>query len=180
MSHQGQTVPTEPAPHHQDLKVVLHWLLAYADFSAVSFRDTCTWTPRGLTAAALLWAWSGEVTLTERFDAARKIAIRALGLGELTAKTYQAFLKMLRAWTATLAVALVVALRRRMRDDLADRFLVGGYAVFGVDGSRLELPRTAANEACCAPAPRRRSKAGRAAKRRARPSTRADAARAKK
>src|SRR3954470_4023092 len=178
MSHQGQTVHTEPAPHHQDLKVVLHWLLAYADFSAVSFRDTCTWTPRGFTAAALLWAWSGEATLTERFDAARKIAIRALGLGELTAKTYQAFLKMLRAWTATLAVALTVALRRRMREDLAGRFLVGGYAVFGVDGSRLELPRTASNEARFAPA-RRRSRTRRAAKRRGRDRARADAARAK-
>src|SRR2546421_9497744 len=94
---------------------------------------------------------------------------------------------MLRAWTATLAVALVVALRRRMQDDLADRFLVGGDAVFGVDGSRLELPRTASNEARFAPTPRRRSKAkpkskakptrrhrGRAA------AARADAARAKK
>jgi hypothetical protein len=179
MSHQGQTVHTESAPHHQDLKVVLHWLLAYADFSAVSFRDTCTWTPRGLTAAALLWAWSGEATLTERFDAARKIAIRALGLGELTATTYQAFLKMLRAWTATLAVALVVALRRRMRDDLADRFLVGGYAVFGVDGSRLELPRTESNEARFAPAPRRRSKSKRR-RRSTAAAARAAAARAKK
>jgi hypothetical protein len=158
MSHQGQTVHTEPAPHHQDLKVVLDWLLAGADLSAARFRDTCTWTPRGLTCAALLWAWSGEAALTERFASARKIAIRALGLGELTAQTYQAFLKMLRAWTATLAVALVVALRRRMQGDLADRFLVGGYAVFGVDGSRLELPRTESNEARFAPAPRRRSK----------------------
>jgi Transposase DDE domain len=180
MSHQGQTVHTEPAPHHQDLKVVLDWLLAGADLSAARFRDTCTWTPRGLTCAALLWTWSGEAALTERFASARKIAIRALGLGELTAKTYQAFLKMLRAWTATLAVALVVALRRRMREDLADRFLVGGYAVFGVDGSRLELPRTRSNEARFAPAARRRSKAGRAAKRRARAGARADAARAKK
>src|SRR4051812_37139006 len=168
MSHQGQTVPTEPAPHHQDLKVVLDWLLAGADLSAARFRDTCTWTPRGLTCAALLWAWSGEAALTERFDAARKIAIRALGLGELTAQTYQAFLKMLRAWTATLAVALVVALRRRMRDDLADRFLVGGYAVFGVDGSRLELPRTESDEARFAPTPRRRSKSKSKSKRRRR------------
>src|SRR5947209_3821327 len=158
MSHQDQTGHTESAAHHQDLKRVLDWLLDPADFSPARFRDTCTWTPRGLTAAALLWAWSGEAALTERFESARKIAIRTFGLGELTAATYQAFLKMLRAWTATLAMALVAALRRRMQDDLADRFLVGGYAVFGVDGSRLELPRTESNEARFAPAPRRRSK----------------------
>src|SRR5205807_10002804 len=102
MSHQDQTVPTAPAAHHQDLKTVLDWLLAGADLSGVRFRDLCTWTPRGLTCAALLWAWSGEAALTERFASARKIALRAFGLGELTAKTYQAFLKMLRAWTATL------------------------------------------------------------------------------
>ena len=51
MSHQGQTVPTEPAPHHQDLKVVFDWLLEPADFAAVGFRSTCTWTPRSLTVA---------------------------------------------------------------------------------------------------------------------------------
>jgi hypothetical protein len=101
MSHQDQTGHTQSALHHQDLKIVLDWLLVGADFSAAHFRDLCTWTPRSLTCAALLWAWSAEETLTDRFVAARKIAIEALGLGDLIAQTYQAFLKMLRAWTAT-------------------------------------------------------------------------------
>jgi Transposase DDE domain len=188
MSHQDPTGHTESAAHHQDLKRVLDWLLAGADFSAARFRDLCTWTPQGLTCAALLWAWSGEAALTERFASARKIAIQAWGLGELTAKTYQAFLKMLHAWTATLAAALVVVLRRRMQADLADRFLVGGSAVFGVDGSRLELPRTESNEARFAPAPRRskpksKSKSKSKSKRRRRgtaAAARAAAARAKK
>jgi DDE family transposase len=158
MSHQDQTIPTEPAAHHQDLKAVLDWLLAGADLSGARFRDLCTWTPRGLTCAALLWAWSGEAALTARFTWARKIAVVALGLSALTAATYQAFLKMLRAWTVVLAAALATALRRRMQEDLAGRFLVGRYALFGVDGSRLELPRTASNEAHFAPAPGRRLK----------------------
>jgi Transposase DDE domain len=156
MPHQDPTVHTEPPAHHQDLKAVLDWLLAGADFSGARFRDLCTWTPRGLTCAALLWAWSGETALTERFTWARKIAVVALGLGALTATTYQAFLKLLRAWTVVLTAALVAVLRRRMQEDLAERFLVGGYAVFGVDGSRLELPRTVSNEAHFAPAPKRR------------------------
>jgi Transposase DDE domain len=154
MPHQDLTRPTASAYHHQDLKRVLDWLLDPADFSAARFRDLCTWTPRGLVAAALLWAWSDEATLTERFEAARKIAIRTLGLSTLTAQTYQAFLKLLRAWTATLALALEAALRRRVQGDLAERFEVDGYVVFGVDGSRLELPRTVSNETRFAPAPR--------------------------
>lgn len=178
MPHQDHTRATAPAPHHQDLNVVLDWLLADADFSDARFRDLCTWTPHGLAAAALLWAWSDEPTLTARFEAARKIALRALGLTAVTARTYQAFLKLLRAWTIVLAAALIHALRRRMRADLADRFLVGGYAVFGVDGSRLELPRTRSNEGRFAPRPKPASKARR---RRARTRTAgAEAARAKK
>ena len=184
MSHQDPTGHTATPFHHQDLKVVLDWLLGRADFSAARFRDDCTWTPRGLTAAALLWAWSDQTALTARFAAARKIAIEALGLSELTAQTYQAFLKMLRAWTAVLAVALTAALRRRMRDDLADRFRVGDYSVFAADGSRLELPRTASNEARFAPKPRPRAKPRRARDRRAarrrRDRARAADARAKK
>jgi hypothetical protein len=175
MPHRDPTRPIASRAHHQDLKLVLDWLLAGTDFSRARFRDTCTWTPQGLAAAALLWAWSDEATLTARFEAARKIAIRASGLTEWTARTYQAFLKLLRAWTAALSAALVLALRRRMQADLAGRFEVGGYAVFGVDGSRLELPRTASNECRFAPRPKPKARRRRARRRAAR----AEAARAK-
>jgi hypothetical protein len=158
MSHQDLTRDTPPALHHQDLKVVLDWLLDGAAFAGIPFRDLCTWTPRSLTATALLWAWSDQQALTERFAAARKIAIVTLGLSTLTATTYQAFLKMLRTWTLRLAAVLVLALRRRMQADLAERFRVAGFAVFGVDGSRLELPRTVSNQTRFAPRPKRRSK----------------------
>lgn len=143
MPHQDPTRPTGSAAHHQDLKAVLDWLTAEADFAAVRFRGTCTWSPRGLACAALLWVWSAEATLTERFTAARRIALVSLGLDAATATTYQAFTKRLRAWTAALVMALVAVLRHRMQQDLAERFTIAGFAAFGVDGSRLQLPRTA-------------------------------------
>ena len=59
---------------------------------------------------------------------------------------------MLRTWTARLTWRRVVAFRHRMQTDLADRFKVCGYEVFGVDGSRLELPRTESNEERFSPA----------------------------
>ncbi len=186
MSHQDPIGHTGPAAHDQDLKGVLDWLLAFVDLSGVRFRKDCTWTPRALTGMALLWAWSGEAALTERFDSARKIAIRISGLRTPPATSYQASLKMLRTWTAVLAMALVPALRRRMEEDLADRFLVAGFPVFGVDGSRLELPRTESNEAHFAPTakrPKPKPKPGMKASRRRRArarAARAEAARAKK
>jgi hypothetical protein len=147
MPHQGQHLLNPPALHHQDLRRALDWLSADADLSGTRLRGSCTWTPRGLICAALLWAWSDEPTLVARFRAARKIARLALGLDAEPAATYQAFLKLLRARTTALAALLILALRRRMRGDLADRFEVAGFAAFAVDGSRLQLPRTASNQA---------------------------------
>lgn len=180
MPHQDHPRATAPAAHHQDLKAVLDWLTADADFAAVRFRGTCTWSPRGLACAALLWAWSAEATLVERFTAARRIALVTLGLDAPTAATYQAFLKLLRARTAALATALVVVLRRRMQQGLGDRFTTAGVAAFGVDGSRLQLPRTASNEGRFSAPKDRRSKSNSKSKSKSKGDQAAEAARRKK
>jgi Transposase DDE domain len=178
MSHQDPSCLTPSAPHYQALKQALDWLLTPAVLDHVRFRDDCSWTPRALIAMALLWAWSDEKSLTDRFASARKIVPGIVPLLPPPATTYQAFLKMLRTWTATLALALVAAYRQRMREDLKDRFLVGGFPVFAVDGSRIAWPRTRSNEERFAPAAarRQRPKPRRPSKRRAPARTRADRA----
>ncbi len=55
------------------LKLALQWMLGQS-LAEVRFREDCTWSPMHLAAAALLWAWSDEGTLTERFATARRIA----------------------------------------------------------------------------------------------------------
>src|SRR3954470_15530165 len=156
MSHQGRDGLTCSTPHHQALKRSLDWLLAAARLSDLSFRGDCSWTPKGLIFVAILWAWSDEKSLTKRFFHARKVVIAMGILTRVPAATYQAFLKLLTTWTAVLATALFDVLRRRMRSDLAARFEVCGFQVFGVDGSRLELPRTESNEGRFSPAKARR------------------------
>src|SRR5206468_4351477 len=171
MSHQGTDGLTSSTPHHQALKQSLDWLLASARLSDLTFRGECSWTPKGLIFVAILWAWSDEKALTRRFSHARKVVIAMDILARIPAATYQAFLKMLTTWTVVLAAALFEVLRRRMRSDLAARFEVGGFPVFGVDGSRLELPRTESNEGRFSPAKTRRPsrpKAKAKARRRAR------------
>jgi hypothetical protein len=174
MPHQDQGSHTPSTPHHQALKQVLDWLFSPAVCPHIQFRQDCTWTPRSLIFTALLWAWSDEKTLTDRFFTARKIVITTLGLARKPAATYQAFLKMLTTWTAALTRVLVTAFRHRMGADLKPRFLVCGFAVFGVDGSRLELPRTYSHEQRFSPAAaRRRPKPRRQSKRQARARTKA-------
>ena len=76
----------------------LQWILARGDWKSVGFRDDCSWTPRVLSAAALLWAWSDEGTLGERFFAARRLVAHRhpQESGERPlATSYQALIKLL-------------------------------------------------------------------------------------
>lgn len=152
MSHQDAHGLNPSTGNLQDLSQVLDWLLSAPSDRITPFQRDCSWTPKALICAALLWAWSDETSLTQRFVRARKIIIALAILPRRPAHSYQAFLKMLRRWTLTLTVVLLKAFRHRMETDLADRFLLHGYTVFGVDGSRIALPRTQSNEQRFSPA----------------------------
>lgn len=128
------------------LQQCLRWLFAGIDWSSISLRKDCGWTAKTLAAAALLWAWSDELTLGERFRTVRKIALCLPGRQQQLATSYQAFTKMLRRWTDELIKLLQRALQTRMPAVLQDYWLLAGFIVFGVDGSRIELPRTRSHE----------------------------------
>lgn len=177
MPHQDLPRPSRSDAPPQDLKDVLDWLTDGIAFDGLAARRTCTWTPRGLTWAALLWAGADEPTLAQRFASARTLVRLAGEQADTTAATYQAFLKRLHAWTASLMLALVLAFRQRMRTALAERFTVAGFEAFGVDGSRLQLPRTASNQGHFARPTRQHARRRR---RRSPAETRAEAARRKK
>jgi len=179
MSHQDTDGLTDSAAHHQALNQALDWLLASARFSDLEFREDCSWTIKGLIFVAILWAWSDEKSLTQRFSHARKVVMAMGILARIPAATYQAFLKMLTTWTVALSITLFDAFRQRMRTDLAERFEVCGFAVFGVDGSRLELPRTASNEQRFSPAKTQRQSKPKPQNKRHRRSRAASACRAR-
>jgi hypothetical protein len=128
------------------LKAALLWLMGRIDWRSVRLREDCTWTPRSLAMTALLWAWSDENTLQDRFLTARRIVMHLFVPTSEVARTSQAFTKILRRWTRTLVGLLQSALRERMQQDLADCWRVQRLVMFGVDGSRIELPRTRSHE----------------------------------
>jgi Transposase DDE domain len=194
MSHQDKEGSTSFPYHFQALKDALLWLFDTADLSAIQFREDCSWSALGLIFTALLWSWSDEKSLTQRFFTARKICFKALGklaLGsrkgekgeaKKPAGSYQAFMKMLQTWTTVLVLQLMVVFRQRMRTALPDRQLIAGFEVFAVDGSRLELPRTKSNESRFSAQSARKRRRAKGAKRRKSAShrDRAERSRAKK
>jgi hypothetical protein len=139
------------------LKLALGWLLHGVDWSGVAFRRDCTWTPRWLTAVALLWAWSDELTLIERWTSARRLAAFLWSPATPLAGSYQAFTKLLRRWTDTLILRLQAAWRERLKHELSAHWCVLGFVLFGVDGSRCELPRTRSHEEAYSPTRRKRT-----------------------
>jgi hypothetical protein len=165
MPHQDQGRSTGAAA----IAAALEWLVAPKLFGRLSFRKNCSWTPQSLVQAALLWAWGEETALTDRFFTARQTIAR-LADGQRELVSYQAFVKLLKRHSALLLLAFMEALQRRMRETLADSYRVAGYLAFGVDGTRIDVPRTVANEQAFGAAhcrTRRRGRRRRAAQKKA-------------
>lgn len=140
------------------LAQALQWILSGVSWLSIGLRGDCTWTPRRLAVAALLWAWSDESTLGERFLTARRLAVHLEPLAGPLAGSYQAFIYLLQRWTKCLVRELQLAFQKRIRTALSASWSISGYIVFGVDGSRIELPRTKSHEAAYSPSPKRSGK----------------------
>jgi hypothetical protein len=98
-----------------------------------------------LTYVALLMAWIEGVSLTDRFQAARAAVREMFPSGKAPGKTYQGLVKALMLQGAWLLDHLSVRLRSQMQ-SMSSCWSVMGIVAFAVDGSRVECPRTEANE----------------------------------
>jgi len=90
MSHQDLSSENTPYCFGVQLREAIKWLVLPKAFADVQFRKDCTWTAWTLTAAAMLWAWTDEPTLTGRFASIRQIIQNAFGVQQELAGSYQA------------------------------------------------------------------------------------------
>ncbi len=125
-------------------------------FARWALRRGLTWTPQRLTWTALMMAWDAAATLAARFDAARDVLAAAAPTWRL-GTSYPGFLRAWMAWAPRLIPALVAALRRAALTHAGRHATRCGWAAFVVDGSRIDAPRTAANEAALGCAGKRRT-----------------------
>ena len=91
-----------------DLLKALQWLTRGTDWSAVQMRSESSWSPQWLAWTAILWAWSNESTLGERFDCAQRLIRHLQGKSAKVSTSYQAFLKVLIRWTEPLVLTVQV------------------------------------------------------------------------
>ena len=173
MSHQDRDGRTSFPFHFQALNDAFLWLLKGADLSPIQFRGDCTWSPLGLIFTALLWSWSDEKTLQDRFSTARKICFKAFRKGGPRTGSRQGARRVVSGLHEDVAD---LDGQSRARVDggvsgahahrLPDRLTIAGFEVFAVDGSRLEVPRTESNESRFSPRSTQKRRHGKGAKRR--------------
>ncbi len=100
------------------VRTALDWLATSGMFDGLSFRRECRWKPERLVQATLLWAWSEETSLVDRFFAAQQV-IAPSGDEQRESVSYQAFVKLLRRHTARLLGMLIVALQGQMEQKFS-------------------------------------------------------------
>ena len=104
------------------------------------------WCDRMLTLCALLMGWAAGQTLAERFTGSRATLVSMYRSRRRPGTSYRGFIATLSRHSTRLLERLTIHLRQKLREHAADdRFLLHGWAVFAVDGTKIELPRTDAN-----------------------------------
>jgi hypothetical protein len=132
-------VSAGPAGRHESF-------LAGPPFSGFHARSDVRWTARFLAFVAILMAWSPQQTLGDRFDAAWDTVTRMFRSRKRPGKTYQGFVRRLFRLGETLLDPVVDHLRGVLRQVAGAYWTRQGFVAFAADGSRVECPRTQANE----------------------------------
>jgi hypothetical protein len=151
-----RTVRKAPTWYRHGLRdAIANWFPAQF-FSHWPVIGGVKWSPLRLFWLALLMAWSAEQTLQARFDATRDV-VRALFPKWPLGKTYTGWYEAQLKWLAPLRPALSKRMRRQMQAMAGRHWQRQGWCAFAVDGSRVDCPRTPANEGALGCAGRKRT-----------------------
>ncbi len=120
--------------------------LAGPPFSACLTRSDTRWTGRFLVFVAILMGWESSQSLCDRFDSARDSVTGMFPGRRRVGRTYQGFVKGLLRWSDLLLEKITGHLRGVIRQIAGAYWTREQFVAFAADGSRVECPRTEANE----------------------------------
>lgn len=114
-------------------------------FSRWSVTAGSKWSPVRVFWMAILMAWSAEQTLQSRFEEARDV-LRSIFPKWTLGRTYTGWYEAQLKWLTPLQPALSKRLRLQIEALAGKHWHREGWCAFAADGSRVECPRTEANE----------------------------------
>lgn len=105
------------------------------------------WSAQFLVYQAVLMAYDSSATLQDRFTHARQTLIELFPSRRRPGRTYQGFIKAIKRLPSALVDRINEHLRERHKHVAGRHWQSLGWIPFACDGSRVEVPRTRANEA---------------------------------
>jgi hypothetical protein len=132
------------ASYRHGLKDAIGKLLPGQFFSRWSVAGS-KWSPLRVFWVAMLMVWSAERSLAARFEETREV-VRSLFPKWSLGKSYTGWYQAQLQWLTPLRPALGKRLRQQLQKRARRHWLREGWCAFAADGSRLECPRTRANE----------------------------------
>jgi hypothetical protein len=115
-------------------------------FSEAPKQRKKRWTWPSTIFQAILMAYDQSASLKDRFQYARQCLMEMFPRRRRPGKTYQGFVKAVRRIPAKLREQLQAHLCRQHQKAAGRFWEIFGWIPFAADGSRVELPRTEANQ----------------------------------
>ncbi len=120
----------------------------HENFSGPLFsKDRKRWSRRNIILQAVIMSYDGSATLKDRFENSRRCLVEMFPQEKRPGSSYQGFVKARGQMPGSVRESLQKHLQQEHRQAAGRYWQRSGWIPFAVDGSRVEVPRTAANEA---------------------------------
>ena len=146
MDRQRIGKPSGTQDYHRQLLHAMGKLLPREGLGLQSDDARVRWTPRMLVTTAILMCWQSTGTLRDSFSEARQIVIGMYRSRRRPGGSYSGFMEALQRDSQRCLARVTNCLRRVVETIAGRQWRCKGWVLMGVDGSRIDCPRTVANE----------------------------------
>ena len=146
MERQRIRPSTKAQGYHKQL---LHAMGLYLPRRGLPLQSTdrrVRWTDRLIVMAAVLMAWQPADKLIDAFEAAREVVVSMYATRRRPGRHLRGFIAIVGTSSERLLATVMPALRRAVRSLAGTTWRQGRWVLMAVDGSRIDCPRTVANE----------------------------------
>ena len=146
ISRQKAGGPSTDQSYKQELHDAISRFLPHQGLPLLSDDGRVRWTARLLAIVAVLTTWSPGSTLLDRFALARTAAVAMYPTRKRPGNSVEGFFKALVGTGDVVLKLLCEHWRKCVRQVAGRHWLTDGWLAIGVDGSKINCPRTLANE----------------------------------
>ena len=137
---------TKRTCYHNDLLEAIGRYLPGRGVPLIEPDRRIRWTDRLLVVAAIVMSWCQASVAADAFDMARDAVVSMYRSRRRPGRSLTGFLSALRRRSFALLGIVVRTLRQAVVRVSGSYWRLGPWVLMGVDGSRVECPRTAENE----------------------------------